>query len=349
MYFFIFSLISFNLNHLFFPFKKSFNVLDNNSIFTFLFQNKISKSISFKQFLNSQVLISCKDQSKSSSNNQNLKYSIRNNIFKDCKSTSGGGAISVSVPSSSIFIDNCYFLDCFANVHGGGCLIQCDETSLKKSFFDSCICPRSIYAGQAFYTDTLQINAEHVSVAKCAPSFASDGFETIICRGGIQNIQNINSTFNFASQYASGWLTAESTVNEITYSTFYNNSSPNQIIALTHIRPDDEISFINIVKNTVTKDGLIYISGSFAILKNFVICDNKGPMICFTLSAGPTFFILDHCVTDINKSEMESVFPIMSDNKVKYMDENPQTHALSFCITPNKSQLTSNKQIRIPE
>ena len=313
------------------------------------YQNQLKSPNSFNNLLNSQIFLSSQQQkTKNSANNQQLKYSIRNSYFKDCKSTSGGGAISVSVPSASIFIDECRFLRCFSNVHGGGCSIECDETSMQKSFFEGCICPKSIYAGQAFYTDTLQIVAEYVSVHKCAPSFSSDGFETIICRGGIQSVVNVNSTYNFASQYASGWLTAESTANQITYSTFFNNSSPNQIIALTHIRPDDEISYINLVKNTVTKDGLIYISGSFAILRNFVVCDNNGPLLCFTLSAGPAFIILDSCTTDINKNDMESVFPIMSDNKVTYMAENPQTNILTQCITPNNNELTINKQIIIP-
>ena len=301
----------------------------------------------FNSLLNNEIMLD--ELPNNNANTQQLKYSLTNCFFKDCKSTSGGGAISISLPNSLISLNNCYFLDCFANVHGGACSIQSEKCEISNSFFEGCICPRSIYGGQAFYTETIMLDIVDTTVTRCAPSVKADGYETTICRGGIQNFARINSSQNIAVQYASGWLTAESTFNCIKFFTFFNNSSPNQILALTHIRPDDEISSVNMVKNTVTEDGLIYISGSFAILKKFVFYDNSGPLICFTLSAGPAYIILDHCITDINKSDLASVFPIMSDNKVSYNVEHPETIVIQQQKSLDIKNLQQTKQLRLPE
>ena len=305
------------------------------------------KQIHDRQFSNTNILKKQVKLSKSVISEDQLKYTISNSLFNDCKSASVGGAVSVFSKTMTIGIENCVFTCCSANGHGGALSIACEKCSLKKLFFSECVCPRVVYGGQAFYTETKLITVNSTEVDGCPPSLDAGGFETAVNRRGIQSFDNINSSNNVATQYASGWLTAESSIFGMKFASFINNSSPNQIIALTQVRPDDEIIHANVVRNSA-KDGLVYISGSFVILKDFVFVENNGPLICFTMSAGPAFVILDKCVTDFSKDDIKSALLVLSENKVVFGAEEPQTLSLPKQINIDRSSLSTARPIKIP-
>ena len=149
------------------------------------------------------------------------------------------------------------------------------------------------WSGQAFLTTCNYAQVNTTTVFCCAISETLRGSEAAILVGGVQCISQLNSSYNIAAQYASGLATSESVSFSLKLSQFWHNQSPNHMLALVHIRPDDDISFCNFIKNTVPVDGLFYISGGYCILRKCVFKRNTGTFAVFNQAYGPGYLTIE--------------------------------------------------------
>lgn len=227
----------------------------------------------------------------------NSEINIVNTFFNKILSDNYGGAVSIKSAEYTVCVANCIYKECFAKISGGGIYIMAYNGTIQKTTFSDCIC-HTIYSGQAFFASLKNIHISHSSVIRCSPDITSNGYESSILMGGVQKVYCFNSSNNIAKNYASGFLSAESTSIRLSKLNICNNSSPNQIIALTHVRPDDKISDLNIIENKKTKDGLIYMSGAFIIFNKASFFYNEGPFLCFTVACGPAFMIIENSYSD---------------------------------------------------
>ena len=224
---------------------------------------------------------------------------IKNNAFTDLRNGDQGGGVLVKNPSVCLHVFHSLFHGCCAKLNGGALFANCAKFQLDESLFVECYVADAAWSGQSFYTmcNVAVINCS--SIVKCPQSKKYRGSEAAIMIGGIQHIMNLNSSRNIPTQYAGGIATSESVSFSLRMSMFYWNESPNHILALVHLRPDDDVSLCNIVRNSVTSDGIVFISGGYVVMRRCVFKRNQGNLAAFNDGYGPGFLTIEECTIDV--------------------------------------------------
>ena len=220
---------------------------------------------------------------------------------------------------------------------------------MNNSFYTKCVCPGIIYGGQSFYADAYSMCYTLDSMDKCPENLKENGFELLIARQGIQTFSMINSTNNIATHYASGLLSGESKRFKLIYGNFVNNSSPNHILALTHIRPDDTLKYVNLIQNNVTEDSLIFLSGSCAVFRNFIVFGNTGTFVCHQPLYGYVYFVLKDSKTDLGRTELGSVQGLMKEYGVVFNANDMKPISFPKVLNLNSSNLQVTGQFKLGE
>lgn len=227
------------------------------------------------------------------------KIDIKDSIFMDIKNMEQGGAILVKHPQSFVVVKHTLIIGCSATKNGGGLYCTSARFQLYDSAFHECYVPDQAWSGQAFSTTCNYVSINASTVWCCPISQQFRGAEAIIMVGGVQNINQLNSSRNTATQYAAGLATSESVSFALKLSHFVHNESPNHIVALVHIRPDDDISNCNFIKNTVTSDGIFYVSGGYSIIRRCYFRKTSGNLTVFNNAYGPGLLTYEECIFDI--------------------------------------------------
>ena len=224
---------------------------------------------------------------------------IKNSAFVDLRNGDQGGAVLVKNPPVFLHVFHSFFQGCCAHLNGGAIFVNCAKFELDESLFIECYVADAAWSGQSFYTmcNVAKINCS--SIVRCPQSHKFRGSEAAIMISGVQNIMNLNSSHNIPTQYAGGFATSESVSFSLRMSMFYWNESPNHVLALVHLRPDDDISFCNIVRNSVTSDGIVFISGGYVVMRRCVFKRNQGNICAFNDGYGPGFLTIEECTIDV--------------------------------------------------
>ena len=224
---------------------------------------------------------------------------IKENAFVDLKNGEQGGAVLVKSPQVSLKIFHTLFIGCTAQLNGGAVFANCARFSSRELLYVECSVSDAAWSGQSYYSMCNVVKINTTSIVRCPISSKLRGSEAAIMIGGVQLVRQLNSSYNIPAQYAGGLATSESVSFQLTMSMFYHNESPNHVLALVHLRPDDDISFCNIVRNVVFSDGIVFISGGYVVLRKCVFRRNQGSLCAFNNAYGPGFLTIEECAIDV--------------------------------------------------
>ena len=244
------------------------------------------------------------DQSKNQNTNNEKdslfeRCEIKDSAYIDLKNGEQGGAVLVKNNQVALRVFHTLFIGCSAQLNGGAIFANCPRFELEESLFIECSVSDAAWSGQSFYTMCNVANVNCSSIVRCPISSKIRGSEAAIMIGGVQNVRQLNSSHNIPAQYAGGLATSESTSFQLRMSMFYCNESPNHILALVHMRPDDDVSFCNIVRNIVSSDGTVFISGGYVVMRRCVFRRNQGNLAAFNDGYGPGFLAIEECGIDV--------------------------------------------------
>ena len=256
--------------------------------------------------------------------NKNLRFSsdsdqtlekciIKDGYYADLRGYEQGGAVFVKNNEISLQILNCLFVGCSAQQNGGAVYASSPRFDLEQSCFLECFVSDAAWSGQSFYTMCNIVNVNSSTVFSCPPSANHRGSEAIILVGGVQNILQLNSSHNVAAQYAGGFATSESISFSFRRCMIYHDVSPNHILAFVHLRPDDDVSYCNIIRNKVYQEGIVYVSGGYAVMRRCVFKRNSGLLAVFNNAYGPGFLTIEECAIDVPERRiMEDQFNLFN-------------------------------------
>lgn len=230
-----------------------------------------------------------------------VPINISHTSFIGSSSPDEGGAIQIVSKNIDLTIDDCIVDDCQAKTRGGGIYHNTKSATVCFCQFRNCLCPSVPYSGQAAFGSSIETVYEKNSIYKCPGDELLDGYESFILLGGSQSVQDLNSSNIRSAMYACGLFTTESTLFSLVYSSFVNSSSKNHLLALSHIRPDDEITLVNFIDNEITSDGLFFLTGSYAVLDRCVWLNNKADVFCFSPNGGRVCLAFDSCWFDFDQ------------------------------------------------
>lgn len=260
---------------------------------------------------------------------------IIENVFQDLRGADSGGAVYVLNQQTILTITRSLFVGCSALKNGGALYGYTRKFTTFQSMYVECFITDNLWSGQAFMVTSNVTNVTETTAISCPPSLGHRGSEVLILVGGAQHVTQLNSSHNIAFAYASGLATSESISFEMKRCMFYYNKSPNHILALIHMRPDDDISFCNIIHNTVDTDGLIFVSGGYCVFQKCVFKKNSGVISVFNSAYGPGFLALEECAIDIPQQKaMENQFNLYNIGSV-------------FTKKPTKIQIPKNTELFI--
>lgn len=215
-------------------------------------------------------------------------------LFKELTSSERGGAILISNQDSEFSVSRSVFVSCSASISGGAIYQLCNASVITNCRFVRCAVPHHTFSGQGIYSDTCFSALKSSDVTECP----EEGQESLIFIGGEQAVHSMNSTRNTASQYASGIATIDSTMFTFRFTVIYEDKSPNHVIALVMVDSNDNINHINIINCSVSDDGLLFLSGTHAIISESTMIGNTGKYFCFSLERGHCGIILSNCFVD---------------------------------------------------
>ena len=261
------------------------------------------------------------------------KIELRENVFQELRGSEQGGAIFIHNPFVYMKIFESLFIGCSATKNGGAIYVESTRFDLYQSVFLECYILHTLWSGQAFMSLTNVFSTNETTVNFCPPSLGHSGSESIILVGGVQSIQQLNTSHNLASSYASGLATSESVSFMFKRSVIYYNKSPNHIFAFIHLRPDDDVSYCNIIHNTVDNEGIIFISGGYCVLRKCVFKKNIGSLAVFNQAYGPGFLAIEECAIDVPQENVLSGQP------------NLYNLGSVFTRKPSKHQLPKNREL----
>ena len=246
------------------------------------------------------------EQQNLNNNKENFieNIDIKESFFQELKGAEKGGAIYVNNNQIYLKLSLSLFIGCSSTKNGGAVYVEATRFDIIQSMLLECYIVRALWSGQAFMSISHLFSCNESTVNYCPPSIGHSGSEAIIISGGIQNVRQLNTSHNIASSYASGLATSESVSFLLKYSMIYYNRSPNHILAFIHLRPDDDISFCNIIHNTVENDGLIFISGGYCVMRKCVFKKNSGTFSVFNNAYGPGFITIEECSVDVPRDNI---------------------------------------------
>lgn len=246
-----------------------------------------------------RLLFDAKVTISSTSNEMFDTSNISNCIFADLRGYEHGGAVFVKNEEVGLYVYNSLFIGCSASLSGGAIYVKCPRYDLEQSTFMQCFVSDAAWTGQSFYSASNIVNITASTVFMCPPDAPHRGSEAIFIITGVQSIVQLNSSYNTAAQYAGGLATQESLSLVIRRCMFYHDISPNHVLALIHLRPDDDISCCNFVKNLVYNEGLLYLSGGYAVMRKCYFKKNDGVLAVFNSAYGPGYLTLEECSIDV--------------------------------------------------
>ena len=310
--------------------------------FTFFFRHFLTIRNEFKHLGDDKQFTSLITKKILISKDENLeKCVIQDGCFSDMRGSEQGGAVFVKNNEISLLIFNSLFIGCSAQQNGGAVYGSCPRFDIRQSAFFECFVSDSAWSGQSFYTMCNIVSVNSSTVYSCPPSANHRGSEAIILVGGVQNIQQLNSSHNVAAQYAGGFATSESISFSFKRCMIYHDVSPNHILAFVHLRPDDDISYCNFVRNKVYQEGIVYVSGGFSVIRRCVFKRNSGPIVVFNDAYGPGFLTIEECTVDIPpKKVMDGQFNLF--NLDSTFTQKPSKN-----ILPKNIELNSDNLIKM--
>ena len=209
----------------------------------------------FEKYLPSITFINAISISYPIYSTSNDNYLISNSFFYGMKTSLGTGAAAVTITnsfSSSVVIEKSTFFDCSSSSSNGGAILFQSTTGsifLEKICAFQCKIDTGSNNGQFCYITCSNIKKIQFilsSIRSCSPITVTS-LSSIYLPGGLQKIEGLNSSENFAHQTSSiGIYSAMKS--EITFSTIFNNS------AVTHSamfisNGANEMKNLNIVGN----------------------------------------------------------------------------------------------------
>ena len=251
----------------------------NNKFFNILSNSIILQNLNFNNLCNNRYSNSFTDISYSS--------------FCNISSTSNGGSIFISLPSSNINLKFCSFINCTSQGGFGGAIFI---SSTCNSYYHSNICFSNCFASQthSFRIECSNINCSNFLVIFCSKSLLSSYGSFLLKQKS--NIKNFNSTNNQILHHGTGYFLFESNFHQISFG-FIDNCIARGI--LQHDNSGNSlINHLNVFNNTHTQDGII----SFYLNSNsnhFVNCIFKKNFISNNrFLYGSCFF--SNCTFDIS-------------------------------------------------
>ena len=238
---------------------------------------------------------------KNNNTQQNIYYSsfyILFCFYSNLSSSSTGGAISISTSNDfSFLLEYSIFSYCSSISYGGGIYISSD--SKGESFISKC-CSFFCYnnggqdiSGQFSFirTNFFKNNIfEYISNYKCSPKIDIKlRWSTFLLFGGIQRIQNLNSSYHEINAQSSLFVKGGNSV-EITFSNFICTISGHQCITIGG-SSNSTFKYNNIIDNKSLFDYgvLMVFENIYLIVSNSIFLNNSSPISLFHIFTNQLF------------------------------------------------------------
>ena len=242
----------------------------------------ITKS-SFKYFTDSviyvsQDLIYQKEFRTPIDEQADERYSFKECVFQKTRTNSDGGAIRIYTENGTLQISDSGFTICLATNNGGGIEFQGKEYNLERCCFLGCLAVNFGQACDLQGFDNLEGKLQFNSVQQCATVRSPGTSQSIFVRHGSHSILYVNSSFNHVKDMGCSFTIAYTNHLALHYSNFIDNTGHNSFW-LHQVKEDDEISGINIVRNTANKElGLFTFENSYVPFVGLIFLESKAPV-----------------------------------------------------------------------
>ena len=235
---------------------------------------------------------------------------VCNCVFRECSSTSQGGAVCFSITGSNIYYllaEDSSFIDCTTSSNSGGAIYfytnlgmsvlnrVCAVKCLSKSTGESN--GQSLYA----YTRASMVYKNYVNLSSICNSKNNNAKSNraLQLQNGNIKITKANITNNECQYYSALYCSPSSNNGCIYYSSFVNNTSGCRGCLM--LSGSQEIHLCNIINNDQKTDGddssVIYTNANLFIAHTCILENNKGKTVFHEATSSCRITLLN-CTTD---------------------------------------------------
>jgi hypothetical protein len=216
----------------------------------------------------------------------NTNVSIRNSVFRECRSNDHGGALKYS--GHRLLIEETTFINCSTSYHYGGAVYaSCQKSVLNKICAFECFARFPGYSsnGHAFFisvtNNPLYNNYINYSSISNSKNTDTSSYHAQFIRYGRILLTNENISMN-ECYYQTALYSESSHSAYITYCTFANNTA--RYYGCLQFNYPHEMRECNILFNEQIENStafIIYSTANLFILNSCILENNKGKMVFY--------------------------------------------------------------------
>ena len=239
---------------------------------------------------------------------------------------SQGGIIYNKDHNSQLIIIECIFYKCSCNNHGGAIYYQSSQSNsgiiINKTCANECIANNNYGQFSYLYTTNTFHNLNYLSICKCGN--INNGYSSIYCREGKQNILSLNCSLNNCYCYSSiyiynpneflgkYWTIVNNLVTQNTCIYFYSTGSNKRLLLNCNI----------INNNSPTNTGVFYLNSCELYIQYSIFLNNQNNL--FYLESNSKLFLENNLINH-NSGNLYSGSSLITNNNNSISNQNYNT------------------------